>query len=355
MSLKSLLAAGLLPIALIACGAPEESAAPPARLVQVETVELIGPQRRYEFVGRVEARRSVDLAFQVGGQLAALDVTDGLEVAEGDRVAQLVLDDFQRAEREARVQLQQARTNLERQQTLFERGIASAAAKESAQTEYDLRVVALGNARQNLQNATLTAPFSGLVSRVLVDDFAVLAPGQPVARIQDLSELRISIPIAEDLIATFNADDLVSIEASFTFLPDQRFRLEPRELVSEADSSSQTYRGIFALPANIPANILPGMSATVYADLSSEARRPGHVHVPVSALGYAPDGSPIVFVYDDASGTVMRRTVTTGELTNDEIRVTAGIEAGDAIVTAGVSALQDGMAVRPLDAPATRG
>ena len=350
MTFKPLLSAALLPIALIACSAPADDEAPPARLVQIETVEAIGPQRTYEFVGRVEARRSVDLAFQVGGQLAVLDVTDGLTISEGDRVARLDLDDFQRAEREARVQLQQAQTSLERQQTLFDRGIASAAARDTAQTEYDLRVVALGNARQNLQNATLTAPFSGLVSRVLVDDFAVLAPGQPVARMQDLSELRVSIPIAEDLIATFNEEDLVRIEASFTFLPGQRFELEPRELVSEADSASQTYRGILALPANIPANILPGMSATVFAEMSSTARLPDNVHVPVNALGYSPDGSPVVFVYDDASGTVSRRPVVTGDITNDEILVTAGIEAGDYIVTAGIGSLRDGMAVRPLDA-----
>ena len=140
------------------------------------------------------------------------------------------------------------------------------------------------------------------------------------------------------------------IEASFTFLPGQRFELEPRELVSEADSASQTYRGILALPANIPANILPGMSATVFAEMSSTARLPDNVHVPVNALGYSPDGSPVVFVYDDASGTVSRRPVVTGDITNDEILVTAGIEAGDYIVTAGIGSLRDGMAVRPLDA-----
>ncbi|WP_421790103.1 efflux RND transporter periplasmic adaptor subunit [Hyphobacterium sp.] len=333
---------------LISCAEGEPPAPSQPRLVQIASVEGVGPQRNYEFVGRIEAIQSVDLSFQVGGQLAELPATDGLAITQGELVARLDLEDFRRAEREARVQLEQAQTDLERQQTLFDRGIASEAARDNAQTQYNLRLVARDNARQALQNATLEAPFSGLISRVLVENFTVVSAGQPVARLQDLSELRVSIPIGEDLVATFNADELVRIEASFAFLPGQRFELEPRELVAEADTASQTYRGILALPQDIPANILPGMSTTVFAEFSSLAELPDTVHVPVNALGFDSAGEPVVFVYDSGSGIVSRRPVETADIVDDEIAVTSGLAAGEQIVTAGVSRLQDGMAVRPL-------
>ena len=48
-------------------------------------------------------------------------------------------------------------------------GAERAAALEAAQTQYDLRAVELETVRQNLQRATLRAPFDGLISRVLVD------------------------------------------------------------------------------------------------------------------------------------------------------------------------------------------
>lgn len=354
-----LAAALLAPALLLACAPEEEPAATGVRPVQIERVADAGPQRTNEFVGRIEAVRTVDLAFQVSGQLAELPATDGLDVAEGDLIARLDLEDFRRAEREARVQLQQAQTDLERQQTLFDRGIASEAARGNAQTQYDLRSVALETARRNLSNATLEAPFDGQVSRVLVDNYTVVSAGRAVVRLQDLSELRVSIPIPENLIANYREEDLVSIEASFAFLPGERYALEPRELVAEADSGSQTYRGILALPPDIPANILPGMTATVWSSFSTSADLPDNLRVPVTALAFDASGEPVVFVFDSGTGRVSRRPVSTGEITNDAVTITQGLAPGELIATAGVSALQDGMTVRPLDpldtaAPAER-
>ncbi|GLK50540.1 efflux RND transporter periplasmic adaptor subunit [Maricaulis virginensis] len=336
-------------LALAACSG--ETAAPPPqpRLVQLGEVQSNAPETRHEFVGRVEARLSVDMAFQVGGQLAELPLTEGQRIAEGDLVARLDLEDFELARQEARVQLQQARTDLERQRTLHERGIASQAALDSAQTQYDLRLVALENAQRNLQYATLTAPFDGLVSRRLVDNFTIVSPGQPIVRIQDVGELRVSIPVSEDMVATFDQNNLVALEAAFSFLPGQTFSLIPRELVSEPDDTSNTYRAIAALPDDIPANILPGMTATVWAEVERNGPVTTDVTVPLAAVSERPDGSNSVWVYDADTGTVSPRMVETAGLRGNSVIVTDGVQAGDLIVTAGVSALHDGMEVRPLD------
>lgn len=336
-------------LALAACSG--ETAAPPPqpRLVQLGEVQSNAPETRHEFVGRVEARLSVDMAFQVGGQLADLPLTEGQRIAEGDLIARLDLEDFELARQEARVQLQQARTDLERQRTLHERGIASQAALDSAQTQYDLRLVALENAQRNLQYATLTAPFDGLVSRRLVDNFTIVSPGQPIVRIQDVGELRVSIPVSEDMVATFDQNNLVALEAAFSFLPGQTFSLIPRELVSEPDDTSNTYRAIAALPDDIPANILPGMTATVWAEVERSGPVTTDVMVPLAAVAERPDGSNSVWVYDADTGTVSPRMVETAGLRGSSVVVTDGVQAGDLIVTAGVSALHEGMEVRPLD------
>jgi len=344
---RALLASALAALALSACSAPEDSMAPAPRRVMVETVQSLEPQSRFEFVGRVEARQTVDLAFQVGGQLAEFPYNEGQPVEAGSLVAQLDLEDFERAEREATVQLQQARTDLQRQQTLNERGIASQAALDSARTAYDLRAVALETARRNLGYATLEAPFDGLLSRQLAESFTVVSPGQPIARLHDVSELRVSIPISEDMIATLGRDDLVSVIARFPFLPGQAFQLEPRELVTEPNAATQTYRATLALPGDLPANILPGMTATVVAEFDRpEQTRPG-VSIPLRAISYASDGHPTVWVYED--GSVSRRRIQAGEVQGETVIVLDGIEVGERIVTAGVSALVEGMRVRPLE------
>jgi RND family efflux transporter MFP subunit len=335
---------------LAACSPAEPEEQAPPRAARIEAVEAAATSNQREFVGRVEARLTVDLSFQVGGRLAEFPVSEGQLIEEGAVVARLEMQDFERARREAQVQLQQARQNLDRQSTLNERGIASDAALEDAQTAYDLRAVALDNARQNLEYATITAPFDGLISRRLVDNYTTVSAGQPVVRIQDISELRVAIQVPESLIAQVDREDKPDMVARFPFLPDQSFELEYRELVAEPDQASQTYTALFALPDNLPANILPGMTASVTVNLPQTASvNPQGVVAPLSALSSNPDGSFSVWVYDDETGAVSRRDVLAGPIEGGQVVIHTGLEPGEEIVTAGVTALHEGMLVRPIN------
>jgi RND family efflux transporter MFP subunit len=346
--LNTLLVVGLAS-SIAACSQPPAEPEERARAARIETVLPAESSDIREFVGRVEARLSVDLAFQVGGRLADFPVSEGQQITEGDRVAALETQDFERALREAGVGLQQARQTLERQQTLHDRGIASDAALEDAQTNYDLRAVAVDNARQNLAYATIEAPFDGLVARRVVDNYTTVAGGQPVVRLQDVSELRLAIQVPERTLALINPDMIVEITARFPFLPDQSFELEFRELVSEPDQASQTYTALFALPNDIPANILPGMTASVriITEEGAEDIAQG-VRAPVSALVAQSDGSFIVWVYDPLEGRVHSRLVGLGPVSGDTVMIETGLNAGEQIVTAGVTSVFEGMAIRPL-------
>ena len=334
---------------LAACGAPEPAADEPVRAARIEAARPAQSAAVREFVGRVEARLSVDLAFQVGGRLSEFPVSEGEIIEAGSVVARLESQDFERALREARVQLQQASQNLERVQTLHERGIAADAALEEARTAYNLRAVALDNARQNLDYATIEAPFEGLVSRRLVDNFTTVAAGQPVARLQDVGELRVAIQVPESVLALVDETEPRVMSARFPFLPDQSFALEFRELVAEPDRASQTYTALFALPSDIPANILPGMTASVRIIIESGAKNdaPG-VIIPVSALSPTSQGGFEVWVFNPGQGVVSARAVAVGPVTGETVRVDEGLSPGEQIVTAGVTALYEGMAVRPL-------
>ena len=345
----TLLALGALGV-LAACSPAEPEEQAPPRAARIEAVEAAATSNQREFVGRVEARLTVDLSFQVGGQLAEFPVSEGELIEQGAMVARLETQDFERARREAQVQLQQARQNLDRQSTLNERGIASNAALEDAQTAYDLRAVALDNARQNLEYATINAPFDGLISRRLVDNYTTVSPGQPVVRIQDISELRVAIQVPESLIAQVDREETPEMTARFPFLPDQTFSLDYRELVAEPDQASQTYTALLALPDTLPANILPGMTASVTVNLpqSVSADQQGVV-APLSALSSNPDGSFSVWIYDDETGAVSRRDVLAGPIEGGQVVIHSGLEPGEEIVTAGVTALHEGMLVRPIN------
>ncbi|KAA5802207.1 efflux RND transporter periplasmic adaptor subunit [Alkalicaulis satelles] len=338
-------------LALSACSAPPAETDPAPRLARVETVRGAESASMREFVGRVEPRLSVDLAFQVGGRLSAFPVMEGQIVPEGTVIAQLDSTDFARAVRQAEVQRQQASQNLERQRILHERGIASDAALEQAQTEHDLQSVSLETARQNLRYATVNAPFQGLVSRRLVDNFTTVAAGQPVARLQDMSELRVAIQIPESIVAVVDQSQPADIHARFPFLPGQTFPLTFRELSAEPEPASRTYTAMFALPGDLPGNILPGMTATVMVSLDSLTgnAEPALVRAPAGALSAAPDGGFRVYIFDADAGIVREREVEVGPVGGDSVVIRHGLEPGEQIVTSGVSALYDGMRIRPME------
>lgn len=336
--------------ALIAACSGEAAEEPEiVKTARIETVDSASQGLTREFVGRVEARIAIDVTLQVGGRLQEFPVQEGDRVSEGDLIARLEVQDYERAIREAQVRVEQANTDLARTRELYEQNAAPKAQLDSAQTAYDLAVVALDNARQQLQYATFTAPFDGLVTRKYVDNHTQIEAGAPIARLQDTGELRVAIQVPEDLIATVSAD-AVEMYAAFPFAPGERFPLEYRELIAEPDQASQTYKVMMALPESIPNSVLPGMTANVTAQTSANGPASGAVRVPVGALDDAPDGGFVVWTYDQSNGAVAKRPVTASRLDSGAVVVTEGLEAGERIVTAGVAGLHEGMRVRPLGA-----
>jgi multidrug efflux pump subunit AcrA (membrane-fusion protein) len=71
--------------------------------------------------------------------------------------------------------------------------------------------------------------------------------------------------------------------------------------------------------------------------------------IPLTAVATDAKGDKFVWVVA-AGGQVKRSNVVLGDIRGGQVAVTSGLRAGERIVSAGVSALREGMKVRPLDA-----
>ena len=91
--------------------------------------------------------------------------------------------------------------------------------------------------------------------------------------------------------------------------------------------------------------VLPGMTSTVYVDLSGVLGNETVFSVPVSAVAGDYKLNPRVWVVEPQSMTVMPRPVEVGRMWGRNIEVTDGIEPGDRLVVAGVPFLSEGMKV----------
>ncbi|WP_324753286.1 efflux RND transporter periplasmic adaptor subunit [Roseovarius sp. Pro17] len=296
-----------------------------------------------EFYGQVVARQTVDLAFQTGGQLIEFPLVEGQTVPAGALVARLDPEPFELALEQARLRQAQAARDLDRLSRLSSASV-SQAAQDDARTAEGLASVALREAERELSQATLTAPFEALVAERLVANFTTAAPGTPVARLHDMSELRIEVEVPEILFQRAGRDPNVEIHARFPGNPTT-YPLEIREFTSDASLVGQTFKFTLAFDADAAPNVLPGSSVTVSARQLDSV---GGLAVPASALVPAPDGTVSVMVYEetDTDARVSTRSVELDVADDGSFLVTDGLTPGEQIVAAGASALVDGQVVR---------
>ncbi|AXT25147.1 efflux RND transporter periplasmic adaptor subunit [Ruegeria sp. AD91A] len=330
-----------LALAVLATPIAAQDTQKPVKLMQVRET---APGFTRQFFGRVAARQTVDLAFQVAGQIVEMPVNEGFVIAKGGLIARLDQEPFELRLERAQLQKEQADRTVARLSRL--RGTtASQVAVDDAETEAQLAAIALRDAEYELEHATLTAPFDALVSSRAVEAFTTVSAGTPIVRIHDMSELRIEVDVPEILFQRSGQNDDITITAKFP-VSDEVFPLEIREFDAETSSVGQTFRIQFGLTPPEGLQILPGSSVTVNVKVQDE--RTGIV-VPATAVVADATGELSVMVFSPVGadeGTVRRVPVTIEPTQTGDVRVLTGLSDDDEVVVAGGAVLTDGQPVR---------
>jgi len=322
--------------------------------------------------GELRPRIETRYGFRVAGKLASRSVSVGDRVRPGAELARLdpadVMPAIQSGEAQAlavRTELEFARAELARQQSLRDRNFISTAQLERQQAAVDGAAARLEAAQAQLRQArnaldfqVLKSDVAGVVVAVEAEAGQVVAAGQPVLRIAQLGEIEVVVNIPEsDLAAARNA---IGWEVTLPALGNRTLPARLRELSPLADSGSRTYAARLALRGEPVgkqdgksgadlADVALGMSAIVRAERSGASA----FLLPVSAL-FSKDDDPRVWVVDPSSLTVQPVAVKTAGLTDEGVRIVAGLNPGDRVVTAGANMLVAGQKVRLLDGGATR-
>lgn len=350
-------ALSLLATLLAACQ-PETASAPPARIVLVQAAAPADDAVNPTYSGEIRPRYEADLAFRVGGRIAARLVDVGSEIRAGQALARLDPADLQLAATAARAQLSSAESEHTTAAAERERYAGLLAQKFISQAAFDARENTLKTARGKLDQAraqaeingnqaaygTLSSEYPAIVSAVLAEAGQVVAPGQPVLRVARPEQKEIAIAVPEGRLAEFRQAKTFRI--SLWADPKITARGELRELAPIADPVTRSYAARIRL-LEAPPEIRFGMTARVALD-SGEA---GPIQVPLTAvldLGQGPLVRTVV------EGKIVSRPVSVGRFGEDGASITGGLAPGELVVIAGATRLTDGEAVeaRPATPPA---
>jgi membrane fusion protein, multidrug efflux system len=139
----------------------------------------------------------------------------------------------------------------------------------------------------------------------------------------------------------------VQMYAELSGAPGIQIPVRVREVAQVADPITQTFNVRVAMKAPPGVTVLPGMTATVIVDYHRASILGSRILVPISAVFSDPSGEQVSWVLTPEK-TVKRRLVKTGEATGGQIEIVDGLQPGDRIAVAGMTALREGMKVRDL-------
>lgn len=356
---------GLLAAAVFAVSEGQAQTAPP-NAVGVIMVQPGAVPITNELPGRIAPTRIAEVLPRVSGILVERVFVQGSMVKQGDVLYRIDPAPFQvqvdasaaTLQRAKATQLQ-ARQQLDRQEELRQRGVASAQQQDNAiatlaQANADVASgeAGLAAAKLNLQYASVTAPISGRIGRATITEGALV--GQTSGSLATIQQLD---PVYADF--TQPASELIKLRRALKegaleengpdeakvhlFLDDgSRYPTAGRLLFSEAmvdaTTGQVTLRGEFPNPDG---DLLPGMYVRVEIQ---QGIQKDALTVPQQAVQRDTAGRAQLYVVkpDD---TLELRSVTTGRVIGDRWVIENGLKAGDRVVVDGFQKVAPGAKV----------
>lgn len=316
--------------------------------------------------GTLDATDRVAVSSRIQGRLVEVSVAANDVVSEGSVIARIASDDLiasleaataswraaQLATNQAEADLaratvarEDAALTLDRQRQLLERGAisnsvfdAASSAYQTAETGVASATAALGRAealeesarasmdgaRATLAEATIVAPFGGVVTATAASLGDVVSPGETIVELTDPDTLVLVARLDESVIARVHAgsgatlyfggaDDPTAISATLLRV-GREVDTETREFTVEVK------------PAALPENWAIGQRGIVVIET---ARAHAVLSIPTYLL--APrDGQKGVWVVDN--GRAQWRPVTLGDVGGDQVVVLSGLGPDDVLI-----------------------
>lgn len=313
---------------------------PPPATVTAARVEVVPWARRIEAVGDLTAIQDVAIASEVPGKVVGIRFESGAPVAAGDALVHLDAA-------EDRAQLAALQADLDLAQLEYDRvrQVRGSAAFSQADLDRARSLVASLEAQVQRQQVLLArkvvrAPFDGVLGIRQASLGDIVAPGDPIVRLQSLDPIHVDFTVPERFRGAVAPGQ--ALEVSVAAWPGEAFYGQVRVVSPDVDVRSRTLM-LQGLLANEDHRLQPGMFATVHLILG--APEPV-LTLPRAAVAFFAYGES-VFVIEETDGrrTVHRRPVTVGRTRDGRIEVLSGVSAGERVVHTGHLKLREGQAV----------
>lgn len=285
--------------------------------------------------GTIRAADETVVGARIMANVVRVHVRAGDQVSEGQLLVELDQAALQAALEQRSQQVAAARAGLEdvaltrdRVGQLFEKGSASKAEYDRAETDYRKAMAEFERAQRAVTEAEasvaytrIVAPMNATVVDRLVEPGDTVAAGQGLVKLFYPGRLRIEATLRESLIGFVSVGDTLTAQID---AHDQRLQVVVEEVVPSADPGSRT----FLLKARLPVveRIFPGMFARLEVPVGTQRQ----ILIPAAALHQS---GQLYFVDVPRNGASARRFVRPGAPSaNDLVEIRSGLDEGETVL-----------------------
>jgi multidrug efflux system membrane fusion protein len=338
----------------------DKKSGPPPAPVTVTTVARATVPVSLVAIGNVEPIQTVAIKSRIDGEVAAVHVKDGQDVAKGqllfkldDRYLQAQLKQLEAAEARDRALLANAISLEKRYKDLLSKGFVSEEAytqartsREAAEATVAADHAAVETARVQLSYTRLHSPIAGRAGKVMlpVGNNVKANDTAPLVVINQLAPIDVSFSVPDrylDEIRAFSAKRSLRVRAAAQGAEGLEAVGQLTFIDNAVDAQTGTIR-LGATFANADGRLWPGQFVTVRVTLAEQT---DVVVIPSQAVQNGPKGQYVYVVKPDSTAEL--RDVVVERTEGEQAVVAKGLQAGETVVTTGQLRVVPGGKVAP--------
>ena len=316
--------------------AKESAPAAPVELTQVRRGAL---STYLQTTAALEARHAAVLVARRQGQVVRLLAEEGAWVEQGGVLARLDDREAQLAVERAELGAEVARREVERGQQLSQKGYMSPKELDDLELRTRNANVELEQARYELSQRKITAPFAGRVVERMVQLGETVTAGKEAFRIVDFNPVLARVYFPERELSRVHVGQ--EAEVTLDTHPGEKFVARATLVNPVVDRSTGTFKVTLEIP-NPSGTLRPGTFARVRLETG---HFDGTMLLPRRGI-LSEDGEDYVFVARGDSA--VRVAVKLGAVEGDTAQILAGLGDRDRVVTVGQGGLKPGAKIKPV-------
>ena len=348
---------GLLALAffVISCGVEKESQETEidTEINKIQSVEVVNPQQRsftadILISGTAQPNQKVIVYAMESGYVQNVLVDIGDNVAKGQVIAELSNPELSRQLEEKSAKLDAHKSTYDRLKSIQEKtpALTTLQVVEDAEAAYLASKAEVSAIQDRLSFLQVKAPFSGKITRRMVDNGALIQSGltesnpQGIVEIQDVNPIRLTIPLPESDIVSIKKG--TAVEIYFPELVGEALLAKVSRMAGALDPASKTLQVEIDLD-NADSKIKPGMYAKVTVKITS---RESVLSLPVTAQCIFQNQKFVLVIKDNV---VERVPLRKGLASKDYFEVlNTDITEKSLVVIQGKGLVQTGQTVNPV-------